>query len=212
MNKPVIVVGGGGHAKVLINSLLLNQIDIVGIVESDLNKVGQKILEIPVVGSDDMISEYDPSEVLLVNGIGSTKSLALRADIFRKFKNIGYLFSSVIHPSAIIAGDVIMGEGVQIVAGAIIQPGCCLGNNVIINTKASIDHDCKIEDHVHIAPGTTVSGGVIIGEGSHIGTGAAIIQNIIVGKNSIIGAGAIVINNVPSDVVVVGGPARVIRQ
>lgn len=212
MNKPVLIIGGGGHAKVLINCLLLNRVNILGIFEADTSRVGQEILGVSIIGSDDAVFQYNPSEVSLVNAIGSTKSLALRTNIFNKFKNRGYSFSSVTHPSAVVAADVVAGEGVQIMAGAIIQPGCCLGNNVIINTKASIDHDCKLEEHVHVAPGTTVSGGVVIGAGSHIGTGTVIIQNLIIGKNSTTGAGAIVVNNVPNDVVVVGGPARVITQ
>lgn len=212
MDKPVLVIGGGGHAKVLIDCLLLSQAHILGIVDSDINKIGQKVLGVPIIGTDEAILKYRPSEVLLVNGLGSTKEMTVRSKIFKWLKSMGYSFASIIHPTAIIATNVVMDEGVQIMAGAIIQPGCCLGSNVIINTNASLDHDCMIANHVHIAPGTTASGGVIIGEGSHIGTGTVIIQNVTIGSNSITGAGAIVIHNVPDDVVVVGGPARMINQ
>jgi UDP-perosamine 4-acetyltransferase len=212
MDKPVLVIGGGGHAKVLIDCLLLNKVQVLGIVDAELNKKGQRVFNIPIIGTDELIFDFRPSDISLVNGLGSTKSTAVRREIFDRYKESGYSFASIVHPTAIVASDVVLDEGVQIMAGVIIQPGCCLGNNVIINTKASIDHDCNVGDHVHVAPGTTVSGGVIIGAGSHIGTGTVIIQNVIVGKNSITGAGAIVVNNVPNDVVVAGGPARVITR
>lgn len=208
MNKPVLVIGGGGHAKVLIDCLLLHQINILGILESDISKVGRKILGVPIIGSDNTIFEYKLSEILLVNAIGSTKSLRLRSNVFTKFKNLGYFFASVIHPSAVVAADVVLEEGVQIMAGAIVQPGCRIGADSIINTQASVDHDCYIGAHVHIAPGVILSGGVTIKQQTHLGTGSVVIQNITIGSHCMIAAGAVVTQNLKHSVRVMGVPAQ----
>lgn len=211
MDKPILVIGGGGHAKVLINCLLLCKLNILGIVDSALNKIGQNILGVPIIGTDEAIFRYKPSEILLVNAIGSTCSLTLRSNVFESFKSCGYYFAPVIHPSAIIAADVVMDEGVQIMAGAIIQPGCRIGDNSIVNTRASVDHDCYIGDHVHVAPGVTLSGGTTIGDNCHVGTGAVIIQGISVGKCCLVAAGAVVVNDIGDNQAFAGVPAKEVR-
>lgn len=144
----------------------------------------------------------------LVNGLGSVMNTALRADIFNKFKNLGYNFRQVVHPSAIIAKDCILGECVQIMAGAVVNTGTNIAANSIINTGAVVDHECIIGSHVHIAPGVTLSGGVLVGDGSHIGAGATVIQGVSIGRNALIGAGAVVLKDVPPNAKVVGVPAR----
>lgn len=211
-NKNIIIIGGGGHARVLISSLKALRQEIIGILHPDTSLIGQCIAEICVLGNDDKVSDYAPDEVELINGLGSVSLPEKRKDIYMKFKKNGYSFASVIHPSAIVVDDVQKGEGVQIMAGAIVQSGCLIGDNVIINTGAIVDHDCKIGEHVHIAPGSVISGGVEIGEMSHIGTGASIIQGIKIGDCAIIGAGSVVIDNVPSNNMFVGVPARKIER
>lgn len=208
-NSPIIIIGGGSHAKVLIDLLLQQPVSILGIV--DPNMTGYTVLGIPVIGNDDIVFNYATGEIKLVNGVGSTEDLGKRTTVFGFFKSAGYSFASLIHPAALIGTQVDIGEGVQIMAGAIIQTGSRIGHNTIINTRVAIDHDCTIGNHVHLAPGVTLSGGVVIGEGTHIGTGASIIQNIRIGKNSLIGAGAAIINDVPDNAVVVGVPGKVIK-
>lgn len=204
--KPVIVVGGGSHAGVLIETLVEQGRQVLGITDVDKTSISR--YGIPIIGDDNRILEYNPMEIELVNGIGSTGQTSLRQRIFKNFKNKGYNFASVIHPSAIISRDAAFGEGVQIQAGAIVQRGSTVGNNTIINTRASIDHDCHIGDHVHIAPGVTLSGGVMVESGVHIGTGAVVIQSIVIGTESVIGAGSVVIRNVSSHAKVMGVPAK----
>lgn len=209
MKTAVLILGSSGHAKVLIDCLHANaEVNILGILDIDSERHGKTVLGELILGSDDLLNQYPPYEVYLVNGIGSIGSNTYRAEIFNKFKQIGYNFLSVIHPSAIISTDIVLGEGVQIMAGSITQPGCKIGNNVIINTNASIDHDCQIEDHVHIAPGVVCSGGVTIGDGAHIGTGAVIIQGLSIGSKSLIAAGAVVVNDIMSGTKVMGIPAK----
>ena len=123
-------------------------------------------------------------------------------------KILGYDFSTVIHPSAVVTSDVILGEGSQGMSGEVIQPGSHIGCNTIINTRASVDHDCIIGDHVHISPGVTLSGGVDIGAGSHIGTGATLIQGISIGCGCLVAAGAVVVKDITDGEMVRGVPAR----
>lgn len=212
MSLPVIILGAGGHAKVLIEALLASSAVIAGIADPDPALVGTTILTVPVLGGDYVVDEFPPSEIQLVNGLGSVGIPARRQKLFVTFCNKGYSFARVVHPSAVIASDVELGEGSQIMAGAVIQPGCRIGINSIINTRASVDHDCIIGDHVHVAPGVTLSGGVSIGACSHIGTGATVIQGISIGTESIIGAGSVVLKEVRPFVTVVGVPARMVTR
>ena len=212
MNLPVIIIGAGGHARVLISVLKARKMDILGITELAPHKVGEVISGISILGQDDIILDYLPDSILLVNGIGTIESAANRESIFKKYKNSGYTFATVIHHSAVIMEDVKLGEGVQIMAGAIIQPGCRIGDNSIINTGAIIDHDCKIGDHVHIAPGAVLSGGVHIGSKTLIGTAAAVIQGKKIGAGAIIGAGAVVVEDIPESTKVAGVPARLMER
>jgi len=208
IGKARLILGAGGHAKVLLEALQQAGVAIMGVVDSDPALLGTKILGIPVLGDDTKVGQFSCDEIVLVNGLGSIRLPVRRTQIFKYFKEQGYCFATVVHPSAIIASDVVLGEGTQVMAGAVIQPGCRIGCNSIVNTRASIDHDCLIGDHVHIAPGVTMSGAVRVGDGAHIGTGATIIQGITVGQFSTVGAGAVVTKNVKDGRLVVGVPAR----
>jgi sugar O-acyltransferase (sialic acid O-acetyltransferase NeuD family) len=210
--RPLIILGAGGHAKVLIEIIRLRGLDVLGVLDADVAAVGQSVTGIPVIGTDDMLAEYPPQEVYLVNALGSTGSSLQRKDLFTQQKKAGYQFFSLIHPSAVVACDTALGEGVQIMAGAVIQPGCSLGDNSIINTRASVDHDCLIGDHVHIAPGATLSGGVRAHGQAHVGTGAVIIQGVTLGTGCLIAAGAVVVGDVPSAAKVMGVPGKVVDK
>ena len=198
LDLPIILLGSGGHAKVVKN--VLNEIgaQILGATDSDPKAHGMVWMGLQILGGDDYVNNYSTDTVKLVNGIGSIGRVVVRRNLFEGFKKKGYKFLTLIHPSAILAKDVILEEGAQIMAGAVIQPGVRIGRNVIINTRASIDHDCIIGDHAHIAPGATLSGAIQVGEAVHIGAGATVIQGINIGVESIVAAGAVVYRNVES--------------
>jgi len=202
-----MIMGAGGHAKVLVDAL--NKLDraILGILDPSHSM--SAVLGIPVLGGDEELERYPPDQVDLINGLGSFKTVSSREQLFNKFKDRGYNFSSVIHPNAILSESCCLGEGVQILAGAIIQVGVKLGQNVIVNTGALVDHDCHIGEHCHIAPGVALSGNVKVGDKTHIGMGAAIIQGIEIGEECLIGAGSVVIRSIPDSAVAYGNPAVV---
>lgn len=212
MNFPIIVIGGGGHARVLIYSLLLQKAVIVGFTDPNPLLAQVTHMGIKYLGDDSRILEYDPNKIKLVNALGSTSSSKHRRNVYEANKKLGFDFASVIHPSAIISEDALLSEGVQIMAGAVIQPGVHVGANTIINTRASIDHDCQIGAHAHIAPGAVLSGGVTIMDNVHVGTGAVVIQQVKINDSSIIGAGAVVLKDVPANRTYVGVPAKDVQK
>lgn len=205
MSKPVILLGNGGHARVLTDILLLEQRVILGYtaLHPDKNQYG-----LPYIGNDEMVTQYSPSTVELVNGLGSTSNTYLRKKLFNSFKKMNYRFTSIIHPETIISPSVHLGEGVQIMAGSVIQPFVKIDDNTIINTSVTVDHDCRISKHCHLAPGTILSGNVKVGDETHIGTGTTIIHNIVIGENVLVGAGSLVIRDLLDNKIYYGSPAK----
>ena len=198
-DKPVIVLGAGGHAAVLIDCLQRLGATILGL--TDIQKVkGESILGVEVLGSDGEIDSYDPEDICLVNGIGMTENLSPRMALALRMREAGYTFGTIIDPTAVVLSEVELGEGVQVMAGVVIQSRTSVGTDTIINTSATVDHDCVIEEGCHICPGVILSGGVTIGAKTMIGAGSAIVPGMSIGKNSIIAAASVVHSDVPDNV------------
>lgn len=211
MGLPVVVLGGGGHAKVLIEILEMQKTKILGISLKQSDEV--PTTHYPVIGNDeDVVKRIRPDDVLLVNAVGSVRQPYVRQSIFEIFRSKGYRFATLIHPSAIVARNCSIGEGAQIMAGAVIQPGARIGHNVIVNTRASIDHDTVIGDHTHVATGAVIAGNVRVSDCALIGAGATVIQNIKIGKESLIAAGSVVVRDVQQKTTVMGVPAREVQS
>lgn len=205
LELPVIVIGGGGHAKVLVSALFLRERIVLGFVDPNLEL--PPLLGTRHLGNDGAVLAHPPDRVQLVNGVGSVSCTKNHRNVFDRFVQKQYSFATVIHPSGVIAPEVQIEDGVEVMAGAVVQAGCRLGANVIVNTGARIDHDCIIDSHAHVAPGVTICGGVHVGSGAHIGAGSTVIQGIRIGAGSMVGAGALVIRDVPQGAKVVGVPA-----
>lgn len=211
MSKLIFIIGAGGHAKVLLESLQQNtDVEIGGFLEVNKKLIGSTLLGIPIFDQEIILKKYNPKDIFLVNGIGSTDIPNERATSFEKLKKMGFYFYSVIHKTTYYSSDIVIGEGAQLLARSTILTGSKIGCNTIINTSASIDHDCVIGDHVHIAPGAILSGGVKVADFCHIGVGATIIQGVRIGKNSLIAAGGVVISDLPENSRVAGVPAKMI--
>jgi sugar O-acyltransferase (sialic acid O-acetyltransferase NeuD family) len=207
-SQAVLILGAGGHAKVLIDALQQSGRSMVGITDPYSALWGTSLMGVPILGHDDKILEYSPQEILLVNTLGSVKDTSARRRLFETWKAKGYTFAQVIHPRAICAPDVVLAEGVQVLAGAIINTASRIGQNTIVNTGAIVEHDCVIGAHIHIAPGARIAGQVTIGDHTHVGIGSTIIQNLTIGENCLIAAGAVVVKSVKAGSVLMGVPAK----
>lgn len=204
--KKMFVIGGGGHAKVVINLILeSNQFHLDGILDGKL-KAGDSVLGIPVLGDDEKIST--PEEVSLALGVGMMRASSIRKELYERFSRSGYSFPTLVHPASCIARNVSLAAGVQVMARVTIQPDSKIEVNTILNTGAIVEHDAVIGAHSHISPGAVLGGGVSVGECSLIGLGARILPGVKVGRNVTVGAGAVVVNNIPDGQTVVGIPAR----
>lgn len=205
-----IVIGGGGHAGVVIDCIKgLSDIHLFGVLDSNPALWGKEILGVSVLGGDELLTKIKTEGVThFIPGVGGVKDNAPRMKVYEQGIKAGLIPLTVIHPTAVLSETVRVGGGTVIMPGAIVNTKTIIGANVIVNTGAIIDHDCVIGDHVHIAPGVTLSGEIKIGSRVHIGTGASIRQGVSIGDGSIVGVGSVVVKNVPAGVIVKGVPAK----
>jgi sugar O-acyltransferase (sialic acid O-acetyltransferase NeuD family) len=210
---PIIGFGAGGHGRVLLETLLLRgEFEVVGFVDDNAALHAQYVEGIRVLGGKTILPELFGRGVRHVfMGVGGTGDNRPRAQMFNHLSSIGLQVVNVIHPTAVVSKTAVLGKGVAIMAGVVINCGAQIGNNVILNTGAAVDHDCQVGDHVHIAPGAVLSGGVRVGAYSHVGTGASVRQNVSIGAEAIVGVGAAVIADVHDRSTVGGVPARVLK-
>jgi len=211
-DTPVILVGAGGHALVLLDALSLSRAVILGLVDTDPALIGRKVLGFDVLGGDEALRRHAPGTVRLVNAIGSAKSMDRRRSVYESLRTAGHSFASVFHPGAIVSRHAEAAPAVQIMAGVVVQACANIGENTIINTGATVDHDCRIGAHVHLAPGVTLSGNVHVGDETHVGAGATVIQGVRIGARCTVAAGAVVLSDVADGTTVAGMPARRMQQ
>jgi sugar O-acyltransferase (sialic acid O-acetyltransferase NeuD family) len=213
LTTPVIIMGAGGHAKVLIETLHLLGASILGITDPNESLHGQNMMGVPIIGNDRKIWDFvDNKTIQLVNALGSTNDTKARQTLFNTWQKRFYNFPAIIHPRAILPRHIHLFQGVQILAGAIINPNVKIEKNTIVNTGAIVEHDCIIGEHVHLAPGVRVAGNVTIGNSSHVGIGSTIIQGLTIGSNCLIAAGAVVIRSVPDNSIVMGVPGKIVKD
>lgn len=205
----IVIVGGGGHAKVLIDLIRAARVyEIAGVLDARLD-VGAKVLGVPVLGGDALLPElYSRGMRSACIAVGSIGDNSRRKSLFDMVKGAGFGVPVLIHPASMVSPHAALAEGAQIMAGAVLQAECRIGENTIINTGALVEHDCSVGRDVHICPGAVVSGGCEIGDGSFIGAGAVIIQGVKIGKNSVVAAGSVVVGSVPGGATVKGVPAK----
>lgn len=205
MNRPVILLGGGGHARVLADCLLANDQEVAGYVAPA--DQGELLSGIRWLGDDPWLMNQPRDTFALVNGLGSVAQTTPRRRLFEDYRAAGFRFAQVVHPRALVSPSAALGEGCQALPGAIVNAGARVGENTIVNSGAVVEHDCQLGDHAHIAPGAVICGDSKIGDGVHVGAGAVIIQGIEIGPGAIIAAGAVVTRNVEPLTLVAGVPA-----
>jgi sugar O-acyltransferase (sialic acid O-acetyltransferase NeuD family) len=212
MRRKLIVLGAGGHGKVVADVVsLMEGYEILGFLDADDRLWGREVAGLPVLGGDDRMRDLPPGTWFVV-GIGSVRNAVPRMAVFERASGQGLAPAQAIHPSATVARSATIGPGCALMAGSVVNPGATLGANVIINTGAIVEHDCRVGDHTHVATGARMSGEVTIGRAAHVGAGATILQQVTIGDHAVVGAGAVVIRDVPAGATVVGVPARPIRK
>jgi sugar O-acyltransferase (sialic acid O-acetyltransferase NeuD family) len=200
----VLVLGAGGHGKVVADVMLCAGVPVLGFLDDNPAMWGTSVLGLPVLGAIDTYPDYRPGGLVL--GIGANRVRKAIAERLGQTADVPW--STAIHPGATVASSVRIGSGVVIVAGAVVNVDSVLGDHVIVNTAATVDHDCVIGSYAHLAPGTNLAGGVAIGDGTLVGVGAAVIPLVSIGRWTTIGAGAVVTEDIPDDVTAKGIPAR----
>jgi len=202
MSRKIIIIGGGGHAKALVDILKQQKIDIYAVSSPKIDHDSALFEGLKIFLNDDEIYKFRCDEICLVNGIGSIPGSHLREELFQKFRKDKYDFLTIKSEFSLTSDYSDIRMGAQILSGAVINADTKIGENCIINTGAIVEHDCILGASNHIAPGAMLSGGVSTGCCVHIGTGAVVIQGVTIGDNSIIGAGAVVTSNIPANQIV----------
>ena len=197
--KPLVIIGGGGHASVLVDILRKQQRNILAVVSPDDIYSRAVFVGINHLKHDDDILAFPPEQIGLVNGIGVLPKSRLKKKLNEYFIALGYEFETVISDLASVSPFATIENGVQILHGAIVQTGSLIREHSIINSGVIIEHDCSIGKYNHISPNATLCGGVTTKENVYIGAAATVIQNIIIEKNSIVGAGVVITKNVRAE-------------
>ena len=194
----IIVYGGGGHGKSLIDLLRsLGTHQIIGVVDDGLEP-GYKVMGITVLGGGDVLSElYSKGIRLAVNAVGGIGNLKIRMDIFQRLAHAGFVCPAVVHPSAVIEPSASLSPGVQVFSHAYVGSESRIGFGTIVNTGAIVSHDCVLGDYVNISPGAILAGMVQVGDGALVGMGATINLEVNIGEQSRIGNGATVKSDLP---------------
>lgn len=214
MSAPVIIIGAGGHARVVADALLACGTQVLGFTEADPSRHGRVFFGLPVLGDDRALTLYNPNEVVLANGIGGVGRRMHEHDrriVQQRLAESGWQFATVVHPSGIVSPRAQIGTGVQVFAAGVIQVGARIGEGCIVNTSAVAEHDVVLGAFTHVAPRAVVCGDVSIGADSHIGAGSVVRQGLRLGPGTVVGAGAVVVKDSAGACVLVGVPARVLE-
>lgn len=206
--RPVIVVGAGGHARVVADALQASGCVVPGFVDPFIAP-GTLVAGLPVLGNDAWLKTdggYD-----LANGVGGTGEASVRGRrraLQERLEAAGFSFVPVRHPSALVSPGADIGPGVQLMARCVIQTGVRIGAGAIINTGAIVEHGCQIGAFSHCATGAILCGDVSIGNDAHIGAGAVVRQGVALERGVVVGAGAVVLRSEPGNGPLLGVPAK----
>ena len=201
MNEKMVIIGAGGHGKVVAD--IARKCGYQEIIFLDDNSTAHKCMEYPIAGKYNNIYKFKEYDVFVAIG-----NADIREKILEKLANDKIKTPALVHPSAVVAKDVEIGIGTVIMAGAVINSGTVIGKGCIVNTSASIDHDNTIEDYVHVSVGAHTAGTVSIGKKTWIGIGAVVSNNVHIYSECIIGAGAVVVSDIIKKGTYIGVPAR----
>lgn len=209
MSKRILLIGGGGHCKSVLDTLLENnEYDEIGIIDKK-ECIGNDVFGVDFVGCDDDLGKlYKQGYTHAFISLGSIGKSETRKKIYKKLVDIGFEVPNIISKTAIIGKEVTLGIGIYIGKNVVIN--CCskVEDCAIINTSVTIEHDCQIGEFAHIAPGSILCGNVKIGNNTHIGANSTIRQLLSVGNDSIVGIGSVVVANIGTNIIVYGNPCK----
>ena len=196
MCKNVIIIGAGGHGKVIADIVRKSNDNFMGFLDDDLSKEN-------VIGKVSDCIKYQ--DYYFVIGIGNNK---IRRKIANEYLNLKYY--TAIHPAAVLSTNVKIGKGTVVMANAVVNDSTKIGMHCIINTASVVEHDNYIDDYVHISPNATLCGTVKIGKETHIGAGAVVKNNTSVCENVIVGIAAAIVKNIDKPGTYVGVPGKIL--
>ena len=199
MSRGVVVIGAGGHAKVVLATLEAAGMGIASVLDDNQVLWGSELLGVEIQGPVSRAPELGSRGIL---AIGSNRSRERLAD------ELDLRWVTAVHPAATVHSSVEIGAGTVVFAGATIQPDTVVGEHVIVNTGATIDHDCRIGAFSHIAPGVNLAGGVRVGVGTLFGIGSNALPGVEIGDWAVVGASSAVIESVEAEATGLGSPAR----
>lgn len=205
MNKPLILIGGGGHCKSVIEAAESAGYSILGVLDRP-EEVGKEILSTKVIGTDDDIPTYvDKAEFVIT--VGFIKNPAIRIKLYNIIKEAGGKLATVIASTAHVSKYATLGEGTVVLHHALVNADAKVGCNVILNNFVNIEHDAVIGDQCHISTGAMVNGECIVGERCFIGSQSVLANCITVGDDIIVGAGSVVRKSISEKGIYAGNPA-----
>jgi len=202
--RNVYVLGCGGHAKVVVQTLRALGYEIDSVFDDDEQKWGRAVMGVPVSGPIDRVADQPRLPTIIAVGDNAVRQLVA--------ERLALDWLTIVHPRAWVDPSVTLGPGTVVFAGAIVQADTRIGAHVIVNTAASVDHDCVVGDYAHIAPGARLAGGVTIGDRTLLGIACAVLPERRVGSHTIVGSGAVVTHDLPAQVTAVGVPARILLE
>lgn len=207
MTDKVLVLGAGGHAKVVIDVLRAAGHGVVAVFDDDPGRQGEEFRGARIAGAIADAEAYAAREGVhhFIVAIGNNVA---RLTLGRRLEAAGLLPLVAVHPSAVIAPGVCIGGGTVVMPGVCINADTRIAGHAIINTGARVDHDCVIGEGVHLAPGTVLCGSVAVGELAFLGAGVTAIPGMRLGARCVVAAGGVVVRPVADDMMVRGVPAR----
>lgn len=192
----VIIIGASGHAKVIADIIEKSGDNVFTYLDDDTSKAG-------VTGKISDCTKYPDKKFIIAIG-----NNAVRRKIAEEYSLSYY---TAIHPSAVIAKDVTIGEGTAVMAGTVINPSTTIGKHCIINSGSVVEHDNRLADFVHLSPNATLCGTVTVGENTHVGAGVTVKNNTNITADCVIGIGAAVVADITEAGTYLGVPAKRVK-